>query len=102
MSLIKRGSVWWIDFVSPSGERVRRSTQTGNRAQAQELHDRLKSEVWRVHKLVVSQGTLAGRGGSMARRTVSQGVARGCKEKLRFLDGYLDNRNSRYRSGTDR
>jgi integrase len=51
MSLKKRGSVWWIDFVTPSGERVRRSAETGNRAQAQELHDKLRSEVWRVQKL---------------------------------------------------
>jgi hypothetical protein len=42
MSLRKRGSVWWIDIATPSGERVRQSTETGNKAQAQELHDKLK------------------------------------------------------------
>ena len=53
MSLIKRkkSSVWWIDFVAPNGERVRRSTQTDDRREAQELHDKLKSEVWRVQRL---------------------------------------------------
>ena len=51
MSLRKRGSVWWIDIATPSGERVRRSAETGNKAQAQELHDKLKSEVWRIQKL---------------------------------------------------
>lgn len=51
MSLRKRGSVWWIDFTSPTGERVRRSAETGNKAEAQELHDKLKAEIWRVDKL---------------------------------------------------
>ena len=51
MSLRKRGSVWFIDFRAPNGERVRRSTETENKAQAQELHDRLKSETWRLQKL---------------------------------------------------
>jgi integrase len=53
MSLIKRkkSSVWWIDFVAPNGERVRRSTETDDRREAQELHDKLKSEVWRVQRL---------------------------------------------------
>ena len=53
MSLIKRkkSSVWWIDFVAPNGERIRRSTQTADRKQAEELHDKLKSEVWRLQRL---------------------------------------------------
>jgi hypothetical protein len=51
MSLNKRGQTWWIDFVTPHGRRVRRSAQTGNQAEAQEVHDRLKSEVWRIQKL---------------------------------------------------
>ena len=32
MSLRKRGGVWWIDVIAPSGERVRRSTGTANKA----------------------------------------------------------------------
>lgn len=51
MSLIKRGKTWWIDFTTPSGERVRCSARTEDRAQAQELHDQLKAESWRVAKL---------------------------------------------------
>ena len=53
MSLIKRkkSSVWWIDFVAPNGERIRRSTATADRKEAAELHDKLKSEVWRVQRL---------------------------------------------------
>jgi integrase len=51
MSLFKRGSTWWIDFTTPSGERVRRSAETSSKAEAQELHDRLKSEGWRIRAL---------------------------------------------------
>jgi hypothetical protein len=50
MSLFKRGSTWWIYFNTPSGERVRRSAETGSKAEAQ-LHDRLKAESWRIQKL---------------------------------------------------
>ncbi len=51
MSLIKRSSRWWIDFTTPSGERIRCSARTEDKAQAQELHDRLKSEAWRIAQL---------------------------------------------------
>jgi len=93
MSLRKRGSVWWIDIATPSGKRVRRSTETGNKAQAQELHDKLKSEVWRLQKL-----------GCRPRRVWQDAAVRWLreqshkasleddKEKLRWLDRYLANR----------
>lgn len=51
MSLKKRGNTWYIDFVAPSGERVRCSAGTTDKIQAQELHDKLKAESWRVDKL---------------------------------------------------
>ena len=51
MPLYKRKATWWIDFTTPSGECVRTSARTGDRVQAQELHDRLKAEAWRVAKL---------------------------------------------------
>jgi integrase len=51
MALYKRGSTWWIDFATPAGERVRRSAQTGDKLKAQEFHDRLKADCWRVQKL---------------------------------------------------
>ncbi len=51
MSLRKRNQVWWIDFVAPNGRRIRQSAGTCNKTQAQELHDKLKHEAWRVHKL---------------------------------------------------
>lgn len=51
MSLFKRSSTWWIDFTTPSGERVRCSAATSDKTQAQEFHDKLKAESWRVAKL---------------------------------------------------
>ncbi|WP_318366685.1 site-specific integrase [Enterobacter sp.] len=46
-----RGGVWHCHFVTPSGKRVRQSLGTRDKKQAQELHDRLKSEAWRVDKI---------------------------------------------------
>ena len=46
MPLVKRGETWWID-IRHQGCRIRRSAQTSNKKQAQELHDRLKAELWR-------------------------------------------------------
>ncbi len=93
MSLRKRGSVWWIDFYTPSGERVRRSAETENKVQAKELHDKLKSEVWRLQQL-----------GERPRRIWQDAVVRYLKEtahkatheedkaKLRWLDRFLAGR----------
>ena|SRR4030065_137773 len=38
-------------FTTPSGERVRCSAATEDKTQAQEFHDKLKAESWRVVKL---------------------------------------------------
>jgi integrase len=90
MSLSRRGSVWWIDFVGPRGQRVRRSTGTSEKALAQEYHDRLKAELWRTSKL-----------GERPRRLWSEAVVRWLKESdhkatlgtdkmhLRWLDRFL-------------
>ena len=51
MSLCKRGKTWWISFTTPSGERVRCSAATEDKTQAQEFHDKLKAESWRVSRL---------------------------------------------------
>jgi hypothetical protein len=51
MSLFKRGSTWWIDFTTASGERVRCSARTNDKTQARELHDKLKADAWRVSAL---------------------------------------------------
>lgn len=39
MSIYLRGSVYWIEVRNPDGSRIRESTGTGDRAQAQTLHD---------------------------------------------------------------
>jgi integrase len=51
MALIKRNNTWWIDFTTPRGERIRCSARTEDKRAAQELHDRLKVEAWRVAQL---------------------------------------------------
>ena len=93
MSLKKRGPVWWIDFVAPNGERIRRSAATGHKAQALELHDKLKGEVWRLQKL-----------GDRPRRRWEDAVVRwlreqahkatieGDKRMLRWIDRHLAGR----------
>jgi integrase len=90
MSLRKRGGTWWIDFVTPSGQRVRRSAGTADKGLAQELHDKLKAESWRIDRL-----------GERPRRTWNEAVVRWLKEAshkatigmdrahLRWLDRYL-------------
>ncbi|WP_408639510.1 tyrosine-type recombinase/integrase [Noviherbaspirillum autotrophicum] len=40
-----------MDFTTPGGERIRRSAETEDKTQAQELHDKLKAESWRIAKL---------------------------------------------------
>src|SRR5438876_4607496 len=90
MSLCKRGGIWWVDVVAPNGERIRRTTGTANKALAQEYHDRIKAELWRLAKL-----------GDRPKRTWNDAVVRWLKEqahkatahedvtKLRWLDQYL-------------
>jgi len=51
MSIRQRNGTWWLDLRTPGGERIRRSTGTSTRKAAQEYHDRLKADLWRVAKL---------------------------------------------------
>jgi len=53
MSLYTRkdSKIWWINISAPNGKRIRESTGTKNKREAQEYHDRKKSEVWRQSKL---------------------------------------------------
>lgn len=90
MSLTKRGNVWWVDFIAPNGERIQRSTGTSDKTQAQEYHDHLKVQLWRVHKL-----------GEKPRREWQEAVVKWLKEAshkatietdkihLRWLDQFL-------------
>jgi len=52
MSLYKRpdSEEWWIN-IRHDGKRIRRTTGTSNKAEAQEFHDRLKAQLWRQNKL---------------------------------------------------
>jgi len=70
MGIRKRGSIWWIDFTTPSGERVRRSAETESKADATEFHDRLMAEAWRQQKL-----------DEAPRRSWNDAVVRWCKEQ---------------------
>jgi hypothetical protein len=69
MSLYKRSGTWWIDFTTPSGERIRCTARTRDRTQAQELHDKLKAEAWRVQQL-----------GEQAQRTWDEAALRWLRE----------------------
>ena len=51
MALRKRGQTWWLDIATPGGNRFRRSAETTDRKAAQELHDKLKADLWRQAKL---------------------------------------------------
>lgn len=51
MSIRKRGDIWWIYFTAPNGERIRCSSRTTDEKAAQETHDKLKYERWRVDVL---------------------------------------------------
>lgn len=45
MALYKRDGVWWTD-VYHKGKRIRKSTGTEIREDAQRFHDQLKNELW--------------------------------------------------------
>ena len=88
MSLIRRKDIWWVDFTPSNGKRIRRSTGTIDRKEAQEFHDQFKAELWRVNRL-----------GEKPRRSWIEAVIRWSKEsnnpasikKNRFILNWLDN-----------
>jgi len=94
MSLYKRGNTWWVRFTAPNGERIRRSAGTENKQLAQEYHDQLKVDLWRIHRL-----------GEKPRRTWQEAIVRWVKDtdskadhqkdlaKLRWFDQFLRNRS---------
>jgi len=51
MSIKKRGEIWWVDITAPDGSRVRHSAKTKVKKEAQEYHDKLKTELWRIHQV---------------------------------------------------
>lgn len=50
MALYKRDGVWWLD-IRHQGKRVRKSTGTEIKEDAQRLHDQLKHELWQEDKM---------------------------------------------------
>jgi integrase len=50
MSLYRRGRIWWIKFTQ-DGRRIRESSGTTNKKEAQAFHEKRKGEVWRQVKL---------------------------------------------------
>lgn len=53
MSIKKRDDspYWWVDITSPSGKRIRHSTETADKEKALEYHDKLKADLWNQKKL---------------------------------------------------
>lgn len=88
--LYHRGGIWHVRFTAPDGRRVRRSAGTTDKQRAQEYLDRLRVEMWRVHRL-----------GEKPRRTWQEATVwwlrekehkatiAGDRSKLRWLHPYL-------------
>jgi integrase len=51
MSIRQRDGYWWVDIRSPSGKRIRQTTGTKDEKAAQEYHDRVKAELWRLERM---------------------------------------------------
>ena len=86
MGIRKRGAVWWVDFTTPSGERVRRSAETGNKTEAQEYHDRLRAESWRQQKL-----------DEAPKKTWNDAVVRWCNEQSHKATAEEDKATKQFR-----
>lgn len=80
---------WWCRFTAPDGRRVRQSTKTVDKQQAQEYADTLKARLWRITRL-----------GEKPRRTWKEAAVKWFKEtnrknkqdalaQFRFVDPFL-------------
>ena len=76
---------------APNGERIRRTAGTANKALAQEYHDRVKSELWRISKLSEKpRRTWNEAAVRWLEGTVAQGHRRArMSPSLRWLDQFL-------------
>ncbi len=50
MSLYRRGNIWWCGWKI-GGARIRETTGTADRTEAQEYHDKRRAELWRESRL---------------------------------------------------
>ncbi len=80
MSLFKRNDVWGTRFTTPDGKRIRKSTGTIDKKQAQEFEDTTKAKYWRVAQL-----------GEKPRRTWQQAAIRWPNETRHKVDHENDN-----------
>jgi integrase len=91
MSLYKRkdSSVWWIK-LSVNGRRLQKSSGTDDRKQAQELHDKLKAELWEQSRLGVKPGYVWQEAVlRWLQETEHKASHDSDKKHLRWLDAYL-------------
>jgi len=93
MGVFKRGDVWWIDFYSTDGNRIRESSGTTDRDKALELHDRMKVRDWEQKRL----GIKPDRSWQEAavrwlKETSHKRTHERDKEKLRWLDQFFGDR----------
>jgi len=51
MSLWRRGNTYYCDITTASGKRIKRSLGTSDRVQAQEAHDKIKHDLWKIERL---------------------------------------------------
>lgn len=90
MSLHRRGKTWWVRFTAPNGQRVRRSTGTEDRKEAEEFHDQLKAKYWRVTRLGEKQERTWNEAAiRWIRETTHKVTHNQDKAKLRWLDRFL-------------
>ncbi|WP_235428088.1 site-specific integrase [Xenorhabdus khoisanae] len=48
--MFRRNKTWYADITIPGGKRIKQSLGTEDKRQAQELHDKLRADLWRVDK----------------------------------------------------
>ena len=68
--LCKRGDTWYADITTANGKRIRRTLGTTDKQAAEELHDKLKYQQWRIDRI-----------GEKPKRTWDEACIRWLKEK---------------------
>lgn len=89
MALCKRGNIWWIR-ISPNGTRVQQTTGTSDKIAAQQLHDKIKADLWKGNylgeksKKIWIEAVMRWLAESQHKRSLSDD-----KAHLRWLDPHL-------------
>lgn len=87
MSIYRRGNVWWYAFTI-KGKEYRGSCKTTDEKQAQELHDRLRSEAWRGRMM-----------GDKPRRKIAEAIDRYLKDNAKKKSIRDDERSAQWWKG---